>query len=94
MKRTYTVNFVCGTALIVAPFIHNVLTVAMVTYLIAHERAKDVHLGGSLSDSYQYWCFFIGACVLISGVVGQSKNRWELPVPASVMHSPAPAATR
>ena len=91
MKRTYTVNFVCGTALIVAPFIHNLLTVAMVTYLIAHQQARVVHLGGSLSDSYQYWCFFIGACVLISGVVGQSKNRGELPAP--VMHSPAPAAS-
>jgi len=91
MKRTYTANFVCGTALIVAPFIHNLLTVAMVTYLIAHQHARDVHLGGSLSDSYQYWCFFIGACVLISGVVGQSKSRWELPAP--VMNSPAPATS-
>ena len=67
---------ICGTILIVAPFIHNILSVATVAYVLANRPEKSVDLHGALSDAYPYWCLFVGACLLIAGfIVGVQTSR-------------------
>ncbi|MDB6171888.1 MAG: hypothetical protein JWL59_1199 [Chthoniobacteraceae bacterium] len=68
MKSISITTIICGTALIVAPIVQNILTLHMVASLMAqtHER---VDMTGPLSNSYSSWCLFIGVCVIISGLL-------------------------
>ena len=75
MKQFSLASILCGTLLVLAPIIHDLITLAMLTHLLALDPKGDYHLHGALESSYQGWCLFLGACLFIVGVVGGFKSR-------------------
>jgi hypothetical protein len=69
MKNLSFTSLICGTILILAPFVHNILSVAIVAYVLANRPEKDVDLHGALSDAYPNLCLFVGACLILAGFV-------------------------
>lgn len=75
MKQIAITNLVCGTVVVLAPIVHNLITLAMVTHLLVLHPQGDYHLSGALSDAYQGWCLFVGICLLAVGSVFGWKSR-------------------
>ena len=74
MKSISITTIICGTALIIAPIVHNILTLNMVANLIA-QGLQHVDMNGSLNKSYSSWCLFVGVCVIISGLLVGIRSR-------------------
>jgi len=69
MKHVSISSLICGTAIVLAPIIHSLITLAMLAHLLALNPKGDFHLTGMLNDSYQSWCLFIGFCLLVTGTI-------------------------
>ena len=74
MKAVSITTIICGTALIIAPLVHNIITMQMVASLMRQGHAH-VDLSGELNGSYTSWCMFIGVCVIVSGLVVGLRSR-------------------
>ena len=74
MKSVSITTIICGTALIIAPLVHNIMTMHMVVSLMQQGHAH-VDLAGELSSAYTSWCMFIGVCVIVSGLVVGLRSR-------------------
>lgn len=75
MKSSVAVTLiVCGTTLILAPYVESALGTMQVAHLIATTQ-KTVNLSGSLPQSYASWTIVVGAIVIFIGVFGAMKGK-------------------
>jgi len=74
MKSVSITTIICGTALIIAPLVHNVITMQMVVSLM-QQGHEHVDLSGELNSSYTSWCMFIGVGVIVSGLFVGLRSR-------------------
>ena len=69
MKQLSLTSIISGTVIVLAPIIHNMVMMAMLTHLLALDPKQDFHLQGMLDNSYHGWCLFIGICLFSVGIV-------------------------
>ena len=74
MKSVPMTTMICGTTLIIAPLVHNILTMQMVASLM-QQGHDHVDLSGELDRSYTSWCMLIGVCVMVGGLVVGLRSR-------------------
>jgi hypothetical protein len=84
MKAISITTIVCGTALILAPIVHDMFLTSMIARLLETTR-EHASITSTLSPSYNPWCMFIGVCGIVSGVVLAVRFRGE-----SEIHRVAP----
>ncbi len=68
MKAISITTIICGTAIIIAPMIHDVIATSLVASLLAQTQ-KHVELNGPLGTSYGGWCLFVGVCMVLAGIL-------------------------
>ena len=85
MKAVSITGIICGTALILAPVVHDMFLTGMIARVLetTHEHAS---ITSTLSPSYSRWCMFIGGCIIVSGFVLAVRFRNE---PGSERGAPA-----
>ena len=74
MKAVPITSILCGTALIIAPLVDNIITMQMLVSLMQQGR-EHVSLSGELSTSHASWCMLFGACAIVSGLVCGLRSR-------------------
>ena len=89
MKAISITSIICGTALIMAPLVHDLLSRYMVFCLMEKGNAH-VDITGELNDSFGGYCMFIGLCMIVSGLVIGVRSR-QAPEAPLVRMAPAPA---
>lgn len=78
MKQLSLLSFVCGTLIVLAPIVQNIISMAMITHLMAINPKGEFHLNSSLlSNSYQSWCLCIGIGLFVVGVVSGFRSSGE-----------------
>ena len=75
MKSSVAVTLIiCGTTLILAPYVESSIGISQVAHLIATTQ-KTVNMTGSLPQSYAAWTMVIGAIVIFIGIFGAMKGK-------------------
>lgn len=74
MKASVSVALViCGTVLIVTPYISSGIGTAQVTRMIA-QLGRDVSLRGGMPSWYDGGCFVVGLLMALVGVAGSLRG--------------------
>ena len=68
MKPLAITCLVCGTVLVLAPIVQNVIALQLLSQLIAGNHGGQFQLHGPLADSYAGWCLFLGLCLFSAGI--------------------------
>jgi hypothetical protein len=68
MRIISITSIICGTALILAPIVHDMLLTSMIAQLLETTR-EPASITSALGPSYSPWCMIIGASVIVSGLL-------------------------
>lgn len=69
MKHLAIASFVCGTVIVLAPIIQNVVALVLIAHLIANNPSGNFQIHGPLADSYAGWCVFFGLCLFVAAMI-------------------------
>ena len=68
MKSVSIITILCGTGIIISPFVHNLMKLRIVASLM-QQGNTHAYLTGELTSSYSNWCMFVGVGVIACGLI-------------------------
>jgi hypothetical protein len=75
MKNSIIISLIiCGTFLIIVPFIHNSISAQQVVNTMALLK-EPVHISSGLSRSYYMASTIIGAIMVLAGILGSAIEK-------------------